>query len=85
MLATFFLGPQPFGPPKMSLVLRPPVAWSLILRTGPDKIVTATRFVSVYEILLNAMLLTVLGVIVHYVYPNDVSGKHVRQTTQSTL
>jgi len=33
-LATFFLGPQPFGPPKMSLVLRPPVAWSLILRTG---------------------------------------------------
>ena len=34
MLATFFLGPQPFGPPKMSLVLRPPVAWSLILRTG---------------------------------------------------
>merc|ERR1712155_206315 len=29
-----FLGPQPFGPPKMSLVLRPPVAWSLILRTG---------------------------------------------------
>ena len=34
MLATFFLGPQPFGPPKMSLVLRPPVVWSLILRTG---------------------------------------------------
>ena len=34
MLATFFLGPQPFGPPKMSLVPRPPVAWSLILRTG---------------------------------------------------
>ena len=34
MLATFFLGPQPFGPPKMSLVLRPPVAWSAILRTG---------------------------------------------------
>ena len=34
MLATFFLGHQPFGPPKMSLVLRPPVAWSLILRTG---------------------------------------------------
>ena len=34
MLATFFLGLQPFGPPKMSLVLRPPVAWSLILRTG---------------------------------------------------
>ena len=34
MLATFFLGPQPFGPPKMSLVLRPPVARSLILRTG---------------------------------------------------
>ena len=36
MLATFFLGPQPFGPPKMSLVLRPPVAWSLILRTGSE-------------------------------------------------
>ena len=28
-----FLGPQPFGPPKMSLVLQLPVAWLLILRT----------------------------------------------------
>merc|ERR1712107_524234 len=33
-VCNLFLGPQPFGPPKMSLVLRPPVAWSLILRTG---------------------------------------------------
>ena len=29
-----FLVSKLFGPPKMSLVLRPPVAWSLILRTG---------------------------------------------------
>ena len=72
------------------------VRWSLScfnqLATGgkrvgePDKIVTATRFVSVYEPFLNfAMLLTVLGAIVHYVSPNDVWGKHVRQTAQSTL
>ena len=74
------------------------VRWSLSrppfnqLTTGgkrvgePDKIVTATRFVSGYELFLNfALLLTVLGAIVHYVSPNDVWGKHVRQTAQSTL
>ena len=31
-----FLVSKLFGPPKMSLVLRPPVAWSLNLRTGPS-------------------------------------------------
>ena len=29
-----FLVSKLFGPPKMSLVLQPPVAWLLILRTG---------------------------------------------------
>ena len=31
-----FLVSKLFGPPKMSLVLQPPVAWLLILRTGMD-------------------------------------------------
>ena len=32
--AAMFLVSKLFGPPKMSLVLQPPVAWLLILRTG---------------------------------------------------
>ena len=45
-----FLVSKLFGPPKMSLVLQPPVAWLLILRTGRQR--TILQFLALQRIVL---------------------------------
>ena len=44
-----FLVSKLFGPPKMSLVLQPPVAWLMILRTGATMMTTLTMMTWTFD------------------------------------